>query len=137
MNYKSTPIVEEQEYRALDQARSGMNVYDSTGERIGEVSFVYLGATTEEAQERGEGPARDIPMDNADSNSFVDMVADAFNNEEIPSEMVERLRQEGYIRIDSSGLFAQDRFAMAEQIASVDEDAVRLNVAYDQLGTSL
>lgn len=137
MNYISKPVVEEQEFRALDQVRSGMNVYDSTGERIGEVSFVYLGANTEEAQERGEGPARDIPLDDEDANTFVDMLANAFNDEEIPSEMVERLRQEGYIRIDSSGLFASDRFATAEQIVSVDEDQVHLNVAYDQLGTSL
>ncbi|MFN8441881.1 MAG: hypothetical protein U0175_13965 [Caldilineaceae bacterium] len=137
MNYKSTPVVEEQDFRALDQVRSGMNVFDRTGERIGEVSFVYLGANTEQEQERGEGPARDIPLDDGDDNSFVDMLADAFNDEEIPGEMVERLRQEGYIRIDSSGLFASDRFAMAEQIASVDEEEVHLNVAYDQLGTSL
>lgn len=137
MNHNSTPIVEDRELRALDEVRSGMSVYDNSGDRIGKVSSIYLGATTEAEEDRGEGPARDIPLDGSDDNSFVDMLAEAFNAEDVPTELVERLRQQGFIRIDSSGLFANDRFATAEQIDSVDADEVYLNVAYDQLSTPL
>lgn len=137
MNRNSTPIVEDRELRALDAVRSGMSVYDNSGERIGKVSSIYLGATTEAEEDRGEGPARDIPLDDSDDNTFVDMLAKAFNAEDVPTELVERLRQQGFIRIDSSGLFANDRFATSEQIDSVDADEVYLNVAYDQLSTPL
>lgn len=141
MNYESTPIrehqiLEPQPPRLLDEVRSGMSVYDSTGERIGEVSYVYLGAASEKELERGEGPARDLAIDDAGNNSFVEMLVGAFSAEEIPAEMVERMRRHGFVRIDSNGLFASDRFATAEQVATVTKDQVHLNATYDQLLTS-
>ncbi len=51
----------------------------------------------------------------------------------LPREVIERLRQQGFIRIDSAGLFASDRYATAEQIASVSHEGVRLAVSGDEL----
>lgn len=75
---KFTAIVETEDLRTIDQVRTGMNVYDSTGEHIGEVSYVYLGTTTQEELEQGTGPARDVAMEDDDDNSFVEMLANAF-----------------------------------------------------------
>ncbi len=39
----------------------------------------------------------------------------------------------GFIRIDTAGAFAADRYATADQIAAVDDSDVRLNVQRDDL----
>lgn len=135
MNHEITPVVERQKLRPLDQVRSGMSVYDSTGQRIGEVSYVYLGATMEQETERGTGPARDLAIEQDNNNSFVEALSEAFYTEEMPEEMLARLRQHGFVRIDTSGLFADDRFVSAEQIASVEDGKVRLSVNYEDMGT--
>ena len=54
-------------------------------------------------------------------------------DDDLPREGRERLLQGGYIRINSAGLFARDRYAAPEQIAGVIADAVQLNVAGDAL----
>ena len=54
-------------------------------------------------------------------------------DDDLPREGRERLLQGGYIRIDSAGLFARDRYVTPEQIAGVSADAVQLNVAGDAL----
>lgn len=136
MNYKSTPIVESGESSVLDRIHSGMAVYDRQNEHIGKVAFVYLGTASSKERERGEGPARDSGSLEAGDDSFVEVLANVFNPEEIPGEVAEKLRQHGYIRIDSNGLFAYDRFAATEQILSVANDEVHLNVGYKQLATS-
>jgi hypothetical protein len=44
-----------------------------------------------------------------------------------------RLLRHGFIRIDTSGLFAADRYAMPEQLASVSNDRVTLRVTREEL----
>ncbi len=39
----------------------------------------------------------------------------------------------GYVAIDAAGFFTGDRFATADQVASVEGDRVRLAVADDEL----
>ena len=41
--------------------------------------------------------------------------------------------QQGFIRIDSAGLFAADRYVTPDQIVSVSGDALTLNVSQDEL----
>ena len=136
MNHEFTPVMENHGTSTLGEVRMGMNVYDSTGEYIGDVSYLYLGAATQEEVERGTGPARDLALENDDDDSFVEMLANTFTTEEIPEEMLARLRQHGFLRIDTNGIFASDRFATAEEISSIEEDGVHLTVAYDQLGAA-
>lgn len=111
---------------SLTTVEEGMDVRDVSGDSIGKVRDVYLGApeaisvATDQAAEPSEGP--------------LDHLATALSpGGPLPREVVERLRQQGYIRIDSAGLFASDRYATAEQIASVSQDGVRLAVSRDEL----
>jgi hypothetical protein len=46
----------------------------------------------------------------------------------LPEELRRRLLDRGVIRIDCTGLFAADRYATPEQIASVSADRVTLRV---------
>ncbi len=67
-------------------------------------------------------------------DTLVDNLAEAFaGDEELPEAVRGRLLRHGYIRIDTSGLFASNRFAMPDQIESVSDDCVRLRVAKDEL----
>jgi hypothetical protein len=136
MNHQLTPVVEKQGPSLLDSAHVGMSVYDSTNEYIGTVTFVHLGAASPQELQRGAGLAGDLRTNEAGEHSFVGALTNAFSSEELPSEISDRLRQHGFIRIDSSGLFASDRFASAEQISSVVKEEVHLNVVYDQLAAT-
>lgn len=136
MNREFTPVVEEHEPSLLDQVQVNMTVYDSGGADIGKVAFVSLGAAPENELEQGKGSERDLPPAQPGENSFVELLANALATDEVPTVVIERLRRHGFIRIDSNGLFASDRFARAEQIAAVAGEAVHLNVAYKQLATA-
>jgi hypothetical protein len=122
-------------YDILNTIHEGMAVYDSTGDRIGEVDFVYFGASTDTQQELGTGPAGLGAADSVQmrEDSLVDAFAEVFDPGEVPEELREKLMQSGYIRLDADGLFAADRFITPEQIASVREEDVELNVTRDQL----
>jgi hypothetical protein len=54
-------------------------------------------------------------------------------DDEIADEGRDRMLRQGYIRIDSAGLFAADRYATADQIARVDDQDVQLGVPRDAL----
>ena len=111
---------------SLTTVEEGMDVRDVSGESIGTVRDVYLGApeaisgATDQAAEPRESP--------------LDRLATAVSPADpLPREVIERLRQQGFIRIDSAGVFASDRYATAEQIASVSHEGVRLAVSGDEL----
>ena len=54
-------------------------------------------------------------------------------DDELPRSERDRLIREGYIRIDSAGLFASDRYATADQIVAVEGGSVQLGVASNAL----
>ena len=60
-------------------------------------------------------------------------LAEAFAPDGMPEVLRERLLSEGYIRLDSNGLFAADRYILPEQIASVSGDELVLTVDKDEL----
>ena len=96
----------------------GMPVIDSNGDRVGTVDFLHYG------QEPGTGDVQ--------TNDLIEEVAEVFaadNN--IPEELQERLKREGYIQIDS-GILQSDAFVMEDQIARVDEH-VHLTITKDKL----
>lgn len=119
----------------LNTIHEGMVVYDNADDRIGEVDFVHFGAASETQQQLGTGPASPGPADSPQmrDDTFVDMIADAFDNRDVPRELRRKLLQEGYVRLDADGLFAADRFITPDQIDAVREDDLRLNVSRDQL----
>jgi len=113
----------------LTRIKEGMKVLDRSGDKIGDVDYVYFGddnpatpeveaATTSDREPREE--------------TLVDVVAEAFTTDDMPKELRERLKLHGFIKV-STGMLRSDRYAMPEQIASVAGDEVHLNVALDDL----
>lgn len=119
----------------LNSIHEDMIVYDINEERIGLVDFVHFGAASEVDQNLGRGAASPGPADSSQmrDDTFVDMIADAFDGQDVPRELRRKLLQEGYVRMDADGLFAADRFIVPDQIDSVREHDLHLNVARDQL----
>jgi hypothetical protein len=117
----------------LDQIHEGMHVHDSHGDDIGTVLKVFFGAVSDEMHERGKGPAT-APDPEMREDSLVDNLAEAFSADEpLPEALRGRLLRQGFIRIDTAGLFASDRYATPDQIESVSDDTVRLNLSKDDL----
>lgn len=124
-----------QQNSKLAQIREGMDVYDRSDHHIGSVDFVHFGAASETQQELGTGPATPGRADSVrmTNNNIVDWIADAFQPNEVPEELRERLMTNGFIRIDADGLFAADRFVTPDQIAMVSGDRVQLVQDKDDL----
>jgi hypothetical protein len=116
----------------LNQVREGMQVCDNTGNEIGTVHRVFLGAVSEEQSARGGGPATASTPELRD-DTLIDYFARAFADEPLPEVLRERLLRHGFIHIDTSGLFASDRFALPDQIESVSDNCVRLRLTKDEL----
>lgn len=117
----------------LNQVREGMRVCDSTGQDIGSVRQVFMGSVSEQTNEEGRGPATASEAKWRDESLF-DNLAEAFSTDDpLPEVLRGRLMRHGFIRIDTSGIFASDRYALADQVESVSEDCVRLRLAKDEL----
>lgn len=116
----------------LDQVREGMKVCDNAGNEIGSVREVFLGAVSDEVNERGGGPATANAPETRDE-TVIDYVARAFADEPMPDVLRDRLLRHGFIRIDTHGLFASDRFALPDQIEAVSEDCIQLRLSKDEL----
>jgi hypothetical protein len=110
-----------------------MTVYDRTGDKIGTVEHVSLGAVSEEADKRGGGPGTASSPGESESSLIGDFARAIFPADEVPEPLRQRLLRHGFMRIDSTGLFAADRYVMPDQIADVSEDRVMLRVTRDEL----
>jgi hypothetical protein len=108
----------------LGRVREGMPVYDRENARIGTVRTVYLGS--EPGSVTADQPA-------VSPHSFVDDLAQALAPAALPDAIRARLLREGFIRIDTSGIFAADRYALATEIRSVSEAGVMLDATRDEL----
>ena len=114
----------------LARISEGMRVYDRLHHEIGTVEYIKMSdddpSTPEvEAAEPERSPRRD---------SLINNIAEVFAPaDRLPEELRDRLLQQGFIRIDSAGLFSADRYVMPDQIMSVSGDAVTLNVSKDEL----
>lgn len=116
----------------LTQIKEGMDVYSRDSEHIGEVERVFFGSVSEEESEKGVGAATaDSPR--MRERGWLDDLADVFRTDDIPQVLQNRYLREGFIRIDSAGLFAGDRYATPNQIASVSGDRVILKVNKNEL----
>ena len=118
----------------LRSIHKGMEVKDVEGNDIGTVKDLYFGADSDEMMSHGAGAAT-APDPSVREDSLIDNVARAFTDfdDELPEEMRKRLINEGYIRIDTAGLFRSDRFILPEQITRVHDEHVHLNVSKDEL----
>ena len=107
--------------KILQDVKQGMQVVDANGEDVGNVEFVHFtdpGAATNEP-EPAEG-------------GLIQKFVEAFTGESDDDEMDERLRRQGYIRIDK-GVFGDNKFVSSLQVAEVRGDVVHLSVTKDGL----
>lgn len=122
-----------QEHSALNGVHEGMAVYDANRDKIGEVEFVHFGSASETQLAHGTGPATVAPADAGYDRSLVDIFASIFSPGEVPDQLAQKLYRTGFVRIDSAGLFAADRYITPDQITRVDNDSIHLNVTRDEL----
>jgi hypothetical protein len=110
----------------IAQVHEGMDVVDASGDKIGTVEMVKMGDP--QAPTIGAG---------ADTyESMTDRSATVFGwdkEPDLPPQLAAHLLRVGFIKIDSTGLFAKDRYVAADRIASVSTDAIRLTVNKDGL----
>ena len=116
---------------AISRVREGMDVFDADGDKVGEVDLVRMGdpeAVTTEGQEAPGG---------VDDGGLIGDVARAFGARDeprVPDSLRARMIHDGFIRIDG-GFLGKTRYAIADQIARVEGDGVRLSVTKDELAT--
>lgn len=113
------------------QVHEGMTVYDQDHNEIGTVDQVQFG--DENPHQPGAETATVHPAQRDTPDSFIDHLVDVFRADDIPEEMRSHLVRHGFIRIDAPGLFNADRYVVADQIASVADDEVVLNVSKTEL----
>jgi hypothetical protein len=109
----------------------GMTVYDRAHHAIGKVEDFKFS----ENEEYPDVIPTDVDgTDKKDRReTILSAIAEAFGGEDIPEPLKSRLLTEGYIRLDTKGLLARDRFILPSQIASAAGDEITLNVDKDQL----
>lgn len=109
----------------LRDVREGMRVVDSTGSDVGTVREVRMAdpqAVTTAGQGLGETQGGDVD------------IANMFDRDSaLPEQEQARLAREGYLRVDTGGIFSGDRYVAAEEVGSVSGDAVHLTVPSDRL----
>ena len=121
------------QHTIFEMIREGMDVEDSSGKHVGEVRRVYFGADAG-STEPYSGGAATAPDPSVRGNTLVDDVAEAiFGDDDLPDTFRNRLINNGFIQLDSDGLFSSDRYVMRDQIANVTGDTVHLNVTRDEL----
>lgn len=118
----------------LEQVHEGMKVFDRNDKEVGKVKFVFFGAAADELQ-GGAAPASNAGANpDTQTDSLVKDIAMAFTDaDDLPEALRSRLIHNGFIRIDTSGWFSKDSFAMPDQIETVADDKVTLNTTMDEL----
>lgn len=122
----------------LTQVHEGMTVYDRDNNKVGTVESIYLGALSGTEEWSGTGPATEDTMETYDEPGVMEDFAfgggvDPRDSAEGSETLRNRLQRHGYVRMESTGLLASDRYILPEQIASVAEDRLNLQVSKDEL----
>ena len=108
----------------------GMRVLDSARNEIGKVEDFRFSENEDDPDLEPE----DIDAsDRRQDGGLVEDIAEAFAPDELPEALRDRLLREGYIRLDTKGLFAADRYILPEQISATAGDELLLNVSKDEL----
>lgn len=113
----------------LRGVHKGMRVFDSARAEIGTVDWVKFG---EDDPETPEVEAAAPPAERH-TDTVLHTLAEALAPDEMPEEMRDRLLQEGFVRIDSNGLFSADRYVTPDQIQGVSSDGLLLRVTKAEL----
>ena len=106
----------------INAVREDMKVVDSAGKKVGRIRTFKAG------DPQAVTAAGQRPPDS--EGNIVDFIRDAFDGDDLPEQRREHLLRTGYIQVDATGL-GKDFYVPADEIASVDDDAVRLAVDID------
>lgn len=115
--------------RLPDGIEIGMTVFDSERREIGKVDGLKY---PENATAPGVETATVAPAGREDA-TIVDALAEAFGSDEVPEPLRSQLLRDGYLHLDSKGLFSSNRYILPEQISRLDGDGVHINVTEDAL----
>lgn len=116
----------------LTQIHSGMRVYDRNEHQVGTIEYVQF--TDEDPTQPGPETATEtVDKTSPDRNNLVTDIAKAIAGDDgIPEELRQKLLRDGYIKIDT-GLLRSDVYALPDQVSSVSDDNVYLQVTRDEL----
>jgi hypothetical protein len=117
----------------LVQVREGMAVYDSADKKVGTVKAVHMGDGNTVTEGIGTAPATAGELTNRDDTLVGNLGRAIGGGNELPEGARDRLLRVGYIAINAAGIFTGDRYATTEQVATVADDRVILNVPNDEL----
>jgi hypothetical protein len=117
----------------LLQIYEGMAVHDQTGRMIGTVQCVYLGEVAESPEQCGYDEQSPSALPSSEGSLIEEFAEAILLTEQVSDIWRERLLSYGFIRINSSGLFTSERYALPSQIAGVSDDRVLLYVDRDEL----
>jgi hypothetical protein len=107
----------------LRMIEEGMKVYDNKGSEIGTVEYIHFSEAN-----GGKYPVAATPPEEPAESDLTDFIRKMFGADDLPRELRERLLMQGFIRMDSAKLFGSDRYAMFDQITTVDSKGVHLGV---------
>lgn len=109
----------------------GMRVFDRSNQEIGKVEDFRF---SENEDNPDVIPTEVDGADRRRRGGLVEDIAEAFlPDDEVPEVLRDRLLTGGYVRLDTKGLFAADRYILPEQIAASSGDALMLAVTKDEL----
>jgi hypothetical protein len=117
----------------LLQVYEGMPVHDQAGDKIGTVEYVYLGEVSEAPEDFGQREQTSSTLTSTEGSLIEEFAKAILLTERVPDVWRERLLSYGFIRINSSGFFTADRYAMPSQIATVADHRVMLCVNRNEL----
>jgi hypothetical protein len=109
---------------------TGMRVLDANRNEIGKVEDFRF---SENEDNPGVEPAALDADATGEDHSLIGDLARTFAPDDLPQTLRDRLLREGYVRLDTKGLFAADRYILPDQIASAAGDELTLNVSKDEL----
>ncbi|WP_319461901.1 hypothetical protein [Micromonospora sp. RTP1Z1] len=114
-----------QQQAAISRVTTGMRVVDATGMEVGTVDLV----------QRGDPIAVTVQTPTADPGSSLDELIESAAVEEpdVPADLAARLLRSGYLKVSTELARTGAVYVLADRIATVTGDQVRLDVAAAEL----
>jgi hypothetical protein len=112
----------------LIHIQRGMTVYSSEGDEIGEVDTVYLGQNVQDEKDEltGQITAPDDSVNVEGDHLILEALPEIIHPHDLPAKMIERMLNEGYIRVSRPGLEDVGSIILPDQIDSVSEQGIYL-----------